>query len=73
MSDAMNEETYKKLRQIGLKKYDALHLEVALATSCNRFVTTDPDFIDRKAAIESAFPCVGVTKPSELLRETQAK
>ncbi len=48
---------------------DARHLMVAICNGFNRFVTTDPDFIDRHHQIEARFSSIKIVKPSELLEE----
>jgi hypothetical protein len=43
----------------------------ALCNGCARFVTTDPDFLARRSAIEAAYPQIRIVKPSELLQEME--
>jgi len=57
------------LQAVGLKNADARHLMYAMCNDCVRFVTTDPDFLDRRTAIGAAYPSIRIVKPSELLQE----
>jgi len=69
VTDIIDEPTFAKLKGLGLKDADARHLMYALCNGCLRFVTTDPDFLTRRDAIEAAYPAIHVLKPSELVRE----
>ena len=56
---------------IGLKEADACHLVNTARSACVRFLTLDPDFLDRRAALEAACGGVRIMKPSELARELE--
>jgi len=69
VTDVTDDATFAHLRGIGLKQSDARHLMYALGNDCVRFVTTDPDFLTRRDAIEAMYPTIRVVKPSDLLTE----
>ena len=69
VTDIVDERTFAKLKDLGLKNTDARHVMYALHNGCVRFVTTDPHFLTRRNAIEGAYPAIHIVKPSELLRE----
>ena len=71
ITDIVDETMYADLQAKGLKSADARHLMYALCNSCVRFVTTDPDFLNRCSAIESAYPRIRIVMPSELLSEME--
>jgi predicted nucleic acid-binding protein len=48
---------------------DARHLMYAVHNGCDRFVTTDPHFLDRRPALEKSCRGLRVVKPSELATE----
>jgi hypothetical protein len=62
---------FSGLQAVGLKSADARHLMYALCNGCVRFVTTDPDFLDRLYAIEAAYPQIRIVMPTELLAEME--
>jgi len=71
MTDIVDEVMFAELRAAGLKSGDARHLMYALCNGCVRFVTTDPDFLNRRLAIEAAYPKIRIMKPSETLEEME--
>ena len=71
VTDIVDEPLFAKLRILSLKDADARHLMYAVANGCLRFVTTDPDFIDRRDPIHAACPTIRIVKPSELLAEIE--
>jgi predicted nucleic acid-binding protein len=71
VTDILDEGMFARLQAEGLEIGDARHLMYALCNGCARFVTTDPDFLARRSAIEAAYPQIRIVKPSELLQEME--
>jgi hypothetical protein len=71
VTDIVDKAIFLGLQAAGLKSADARHLMYALCNGCVRFVTTDPDFLDRRSAIETAYPQIRLSKPSEMLEELE--
>lgn len=69
VTDIVDEALFADLRSMGLQDSDARHLMYAVANECVRFVTLDPDFFDRQAALEARCPSLRIVKPSELAAE----
>jgi hypothetical protein len=69
VTDLVNEQLFNDLRSLGLKEADARHFMYAAANGCERFVTLDSDFLDRKPILEERCPAVVVVRPSELAAE----
>ncbi len=69
ITDIPDEQMFTRLTTMGLKKSDAKHLMYALIDKCDIFLTTDPDFIDRRPELESIGHLIRIRKPSELLAE----
>lgn len=69
VTDIIDENIFSQLRALGLVKADPFHLMVALSNGCDRFLTTDPDFLDIRSGIEARFPSIRIVTPSELLAE----
>ncbi len=69
VTDIVDEPMFARLQAEGLKDGDARHLMYALCNGCDRFVTTDPDFLDRCSALEATYPGIRIVRPSELLKE----
>jgi hypothetical protein len=67
----VDEVMLAELMAAGLKSGDARHLMYALCNGCVRFVTTDRDFLNRRLAIEAAYPKIRIMKPSETLEEME--
>ena len=57
------------LKTEGLKDNDALHLMYAVFNGCQRFVTVDPHFLDRRKPLEVRCQGLSIVKPSELIAE----
>jgi hypothetical protein len=51
---------------------DARHLMYAVHNKCNRFVTTDPHFLTRRAKLTPLTRGLLIKKPSELAAEMAA-
>ena len=71
VTDIIDEAMFLELQAAGLKSADARHLMYALCNGCVRFLTTDPDFLNRRQAIEANYPQIRIVKPSEMLQEMQ--
>jgi len=71
VTDIVDEALFATLRDLSLKDADARHLMYAVSNWCVRFVTTDPDFIERREAIQVVCPAIRIVKPSELLAEIE--
>ncbi len=69
VTDIVDEALFADLRSMGLQESDARHLMYAVANTCDRFVTLDPDFLNRRGALEARCPSLRVVKPSELAAE----
>lgn len=74
VTDIIDEKIFNDAKELlkGKKKNvenDARHIMYALCNNCERFVTTDFDFIDNRNEIEKRFPEIRIVKPSELLKE----
>jgi predicted nucleic acid-binding protein len=69
MSDVVDESMFADLTAFGLQSADARHFMYAAANNCQRFVTLDPHFLDRRSLLESRCPSLRVVKPSELAEE----
>lgn len=68
-TEIVDQTMFNDLRKLGLDEADARHLMYAAANACDRFVTLDPDFLDRRADLEGRCPGVRIVKPSELVEE----
>jgi hypothetical protein len=69
VSDIVDVSLFADLTAIGLSDSDAKHLMYAVVNSCDRFVTLDPDFLDRRDALEARCPSLRIRTPSELVAE----
>jgi predicted nucleic acid-binding protein len=69
VSDIVDEALFSDLKKIGLREADARHLMYASVNACERFVTLDADFLDRRAALEARCSNLKIVKPSELAAE----
>ena len=69
VSDVVDKTLFDDLKRIGLSDADARHFMYASVNACERFVTLDPDFLDRRKALETRCPNIRVVKPSELATE----
>ena len=69
VSDIVDEALFADLKGIGLSDSDAKHFMYAFANSCDRFVTLDPDFLERRDSLEARCPSLRIRKPSELVTE----
>ncbi len=69
VTDVIDEPQFSALTQVGLKRRDAMHLMYANRNRCDVFLTTDPDFINRRLQLEAICPDIKVMTPIELLAE----
>jgi len=72
VTEVVDEELLRELKRAGLKDADARHLMYATHNTCDRFVTTDPHFLDQRADLEALCRGVLIRKPSELAAELAA-
>jgi hypothetical protein len=72
VTDILDEAMFRQLKGHGLEDADARHLMYALCNGCERFITTDPDFLDRRSALEGIHDRIRIVKPSEMLQEMEA-
>ena len=66
LTGIVDQDLFDALRAEGLKDADARHLMYAARNACDVFLTTDPDFLDRRVALEAI--CSGtirIMRPSE--------
>ena len=69
ITDIVDEALFADLKGIGLNDSDAKHLMYAFKNACDRFVTLDPDFLDRRASLEARCQALRIVTPSELAAE----
>jgi predicted nucleic acid-binding protein len=70
LTEVVDDTLLADFKAAGLKDdADARHLMYAVHNGCDRFVTTDPDFLDRRPALEKSGRGLRIVKPSELARE----
>jgi predicted nucleic acid-binding protein len=66
ITDIVDEVLFADLKAIGLGDSDAKHLMYAVTNGCDRFITLDPDFLDRRASLEARCKTLRVLTPSEM-------
>jgi predicted nucleic acid-binding protein len=69
LTEVVDDALLATFKGAGLKDGDARHLMYAVHNGCDRFVTTDPDFLVRRLALEKSCRGLRVVKPSELETE----
>ena len=69
LTEKVDAELFAAFKKAGLKAADARHLMYAVHNGCDRFITTDPDFINRRTQLEAVGRGIRIQKPSELLAE----
>jgi len=69
LTEMVDAELFAAFKKAGLKAADARHLMYAVHNGCDRFITTDPDFINRRTQLEAVGRGIRIQKPSELLAE----
>jgi len=60
----VDEALFLDLKALGLKEADARHFMYAASNQCDRFLTLDPDFIDRRVALQQRCPSLQVVRLS---------
>jgi hypothetical protein len=66
LTEMVDETLFATFKKAGLKDADARHFMYAVHNRCDRFVTTDPDFINRRTQLEELGRGIRIQKPSEL-------
>ena len=69
LTEYVDAELFEKLKKAGLKEADARHLMYAVHNKCDRFVTTDSDFLRRRSQLTSLCGDTRIVTPSELAAE----
>ena len=69
VTDIVDDALFAALNAQGLRDAAARHLMYAVCNACDRFVTLDPDFLDRRDALEAQCRGLRIVKPSELVTE----
>ena len=69
ITDIVDEALFADLKGIGLSDSDAKHLMYAVINACDRFITLDPDFLDRRAILEARCLSLRIARPSEMAAE----
>jgi predicted nucleic acid-binding protein len=72
LTEVVDDALLATFKRAGLKDADARHLMYAVHNGCDRFVTTDPHFLDRRPALEGSCRGLRIVKPSELETELPA-
>ena len=69
LTEMVDEQLFASLKTAGLKDADARHFMYAVHNGCDRFVTTDPDFLDRRTQLQALGRGILIQKPSDLVAE----
>lgn len=69
VTDLVDGVLFTHLISLGLEAADARHFMYAAANSCDRFVTLDRHFLDRRTVLSERCPSLQVQTPSELAAE----
>ena len=69
LSEVVDQKLFAALKSAGLKDADARHFMYAVRNGCDRFVTTDPDFLDRVLELEVLGEGILIQRPSKLADE----
>ena len=69
VTDIVDDSLFTALKAEGLQDADARHLMYAVCNGCDRFVTLDPDFLNRRHVLAAQCQGLRVAKPSELVAE----
>jgi predicted nucleic acid-binding protein len=69
LTEVVDESLFSTFKAAGLEDADARHLMYAVHNSCERFVTTDPDFLERRPELENSCRGLRIVKPTELAGE----
>jgi hypothetical protein len=69
LTEIVDAQLFDDLRKCGLRDGDARHFMYAFANACDRFVTLDPDFLDRRGLLEKRCPSLRVVTVVEMASE----
>jgi len=69
VTEIVDEGLFVQLRKEGLRDADARHLMYAVHNACVRFVTTDPDFLNRRPQLQRLCRGLTIVTPVELATE----
>lgn len=72
LTEVVDDALLATFKRAGLKDADARHLMYAVHNGCDRFVTLDTDFLNRRLALEKSCRGLRIVKPSELETELSA-
>ncbi len=73
VTDIPDPVLFADLKVMGLEDSDAKHLMYAAINGCERFVTLDRGFLDRRAALEARCPSLRIVTPSQMANELPAE
>jgi len=69
LTEVVDKELFDALKSAGLEDADARHLMFAVHNGCDRFVTLDPHFLDRRVPLQALGRGILIQRPSELVAE----
>jgi hypothetical protein len=69
LTEVVDDALFTSAKGAGLQERDARHFMYAVHNACDRFVTTDPDFLNRRAELEALARGMLIKRPSELASE----
>jgi predicted nucleic acid-binding protein len=69
LTEYVDSELFENFKKAGLKEADARHLMYAVHNKCDRFVTTDSDFLRRRSQLTPLCGSTKIVRPSELAVE----
>lgn len=73
LTEVVDESLFAAFKAAGLRdNADARHLMYAVHNKCDRFVTTDPHFLDRRSVLETSCRGLRIMKPSLLVAELES-
>ena len=72
VTDIVDGGLYANLRAAGLKDDDAKHLMYAHQNKCNRFLTWDRNFLNRRPSLQKFCPSIQIQTPNEFVSEIEA-
>ena len=69
LTEIVDEQLFENLKKEGLENADARHLMYAICNDCDRFITLDKHFLNRKSGLKPFCGKLLICKPSELVNE----
>jgi predicted nucleic acid-binding protein len=69
LTEVVDDALFAASKRAGLKDADARHFMYAVHNGCNRFVTTDPHFLDRLPQLHALSRGMLIQRPSDLAAE----